>query len=332
MRPYQSKDVTDIERLLQQAAEDIEELTPQEIDAMARRATASSTSHQLPRRRRRAVVTVSGLILSMFLVAAWGGPVLGAMRDLLDEVAERTGLRENPPASAPPDYQPAPIPYVSVVALMNYIGSDEPVVPQTAITMRNGEQVVFVLTPPVVLYDDDQPQPEWNVAARPVTLGREIGRAVVISDGLIPCEPVVVSPPPELEHGDTILTYHAVTGGENLTLDYQVLFEGAERVRPSLTGGIARLEDGLAELSIVYHGTAPEGSTLLYVSPSGTRLEVPFVPSTGVEGPEPIVLIRVPTDSLRYGEPVGHVSVFGPDGSLIAQNRLEFACLPELRP
>jgi len=134
------------------------------------------------------------------------------------ERAASVGIVEHPPAHVEPGYVPAPVPYLSVEPLSDYLALDTPVVPDTAVVSRDGRDVVFVVVGDLSYQDRYVP---LEVEARPITVGQRIGRAVVVEHGLTGCDIVIAAPPRDLASGATVQSYAEESAEVGLQVDYR---------------------------------------------------------------------------------------------------------------
>lgn len=245
-----------------------------------------------------------------------GAPFVGAVINTLSQTAHRTGIRENTPRQVAQNYTPAPIPYVSVQPLMQYSGSDVPVVPQAAVVDRNGQMVVFV----VMGINYDGQYADLTVHTQPVQVGKNYGKAEGITVGLTPCDRVVVNPPASLNDGDHIQSY-ALENSDSPAIDYSNLFGDLPPApQASIEGGIAHQNGANVVLYFLYHGDAPEGVTYLFRAPDGSEQTGKYQ-SSGVE-------VTIPDELLQPNEPVGHVELLNSSNAPIAQGDLAWFCGP----
>lgn len=230
-------------------------------------------------------------------------------------------VREKAPARPAPNYAPAPIPYVAVQPLMYYLGSDEPVVPATAVIRNADGASVFVIGEGPVRYSTPNSYAKLTVHQERVTPGKRIGKAIMIDAGLNACAVVVVEPPSTLRDGDTISSFHEQTA-EGPAIDYARLFGGRRPgVPPVIEGGIAGEQNGLLRLVITYHGDAPKGATYRVILPDDAVTEAPL----DTEGSSTDVLVR--KGALVEGEPVAQVQLLDTGGTKLAEGGLEPFCV-----
>lgn len=295
--------------IFERAGASLPTLSGEEISEMARIASSRSERAK-PIRFRFGQVA---LILAAALALGFAAPLVAGINPL-DEIAQLTGIREEPPPSPAAGYKPADVPYVAVWPLMRYLGTSAPVVPGAAVATRDGKQVVYLVSRP----DYEGRYTQLQVEARPVTVGQRIGKAVVITSGLTPCARVVVAPPESLQSGDYIRSYaEDVPNGP--TINYNLLFGGGPPAStPPLGGGIAWQQGNVVGIGINYTGTQPPpGAYYVYRAPDGTVQKLPY---------EPIADARIPVDLLKQGNPVGSVELRTAGGNVLAQATLEYFC------
>lgn len=298
--------------VFERAGASLPTLSGVEIREMARIASARSVQAK-PARLRFSARQVA-IVIAAALAMGFAAPLLAGINPL-DEIAQLTGIREESPSGPVAGYKPADVPYVSVLPLMQYLGSSQPVVPAAAVTARGGKQVVFVASRP----DYQGQYTQLHVDARPVTVGRTVGKAVVITTGLTPCARIVVAPPASLESGDSIRSYSEQVTDNGPTIDYKLLFGGRPPAPTSpLGGGIAWQQGNTVGIGITYTGPQPPaGAYYLYRAPDGTVQKLPYTP---------IIDARIPVGLLKQGEPVGSVELRTPTGHVLAQATLEYYC------
>lgn len=298
--------------VFERAGASLPTLSGEEIGEMAR--VASSRSVRAKPGRFRFSARQMGIVVAAALAMGFAAPLLAGINPL-HEIAQLTGIREEPPPRPVAGYKPADVPYVSVLPLMQYLGSSQPVVPAAAVTTRDGKQVVFVASRP----DYQGQYTQLHVDARPVTVGRKVGKAVVIASGLTPCARIVVAPPASLQSGDSIRSYAEQVTDNGPTIDYKLLFGGRAPAPTSpLGGGIAWQQGNTVGVGINYTGPQPPaGAYYLYRAPDGTLQKLPYKPITNA---------RIPVGVLKQGEPVGSVELRTPRGDVLAQATLEYYC------
>jgi hypothetical protein len=285
---------------------------PDDIASIARAATAHQQVRPPSWRRRR--VVVASFVFAVLLAA----PVLAAVTDNLDRIAELTGVREQPPKPQPSDYAPADAPYVSVQPLMRYAGSTAPVVPAAAVVSRGHNNVVFVVGP-VVHYTRDS-YTRLTAHARVVRVGAQLGKAVVITSGVEPCDDVVVAPPDNLRDGDEIRSYHQ-ENAEGPQIDFANLFAGRQAApAPVIEGGIARGDSTDDIIAIQYHDVAPPNAAYHVEAPDGSVQEVPY--NYASESTE----VRISRKALSVNKPVANVQLRDDSGAVIASGSLDWYC------
>lgn len=278
---------------------------------------ATSTPRPNEARQRRPALRSAGVLVGLVALLAFASPLLAAVYDRLDEVADETGVREAPPETPGPGYRAAAEPYISVQPLMRYAGVDDPVVPRAAITRRDGRQIVFTIAPAHYTGTDEYEQ--LTIRANPVTTGEAHGRAVVVTSGLDPCDKVLVDPSEDLQDGDEIRSYSQRSG--EVEIDYATLFGGRPAAPPPpVEGGIAHQDEDQVVLALYSNGiTPPEGSRYEVVAPDGSVHEVAYTRPAEV---------KVPSDVLQRGRPVGRARLISPTGETIASGALEWYCIP----
>lgn len=288
-------------------------LAQQDLTEMARAATRV-TSLGTPSPLRQLTPRRLALGIAAALALALATPLLAGINPL-DEIAQLTGIREEPPPAPSAGYQPADVPYVSVQPLMRYIGSDKPVIPSTALVTRNGRRIVFVVSRP----DYTSRYTQLSVHARPVTIGAQIGNAVAITAGLTPCDRVVISPPQTLGDGDRIRSYAEDVADNGPSIDYSVLFAGRPQAPASpIEGGIAAQDGNQVVIGITYSGTTPPpGAHYVFHAPNGAVQDIPYKLNANA---------RVPEDVLKQGEPVGSVELEDATGKPLARATLDWYC------
>jgi hypothetical protein len=240
------------------------------------------------------------------------------------EEAASVGIVEHPPARVEPGYVPAPVPYLAVTPLSDYLGLDTPVVPETAVVTRDGHDVVFVVASDLFYTDR---YVSIQVEARPVTTGERIGRAIVVEQGLNGCDIVIAAPPADLVTGATIPSYAEEAADTSLEVDYGRLLPGISRSAFSLGGGYLRpgSSPGLVFMIVNQRGgiEIPDGSTLVFQPAAGPERRLVLaggIPeATGVE-------FEMPIEYLVTGERVGAVQVISPSGETIASGKLDWWC------
>lgn len=290
-------------------------LPADEVERMSHVAVsrAQHNEHSRPRSLR-----LAGLLAGLVALLAVSSPLLAAVYDRLQGIADNTGVREEPPSSPGPGYRPADEPYISVEPLMRYAGVSDPVVPRAAVTRRDGQQVVFTIATPHYTSTDEYEQ--LTIRATPVTTGEVYGNAVVVTSGLDPCAKVLVDPSEGLRDRDTIRSYSQRSNGE-VKVDYQTLFDGRPAAPPPpIEGGIAYEEDGRIVLAIYSNDlTPPEGSSYEVETADGS------VYGTTYTRPAEI---RVPREALRPDRPLGTARLLSPKGETLATGLLDWYCMP----
>lgn len=306
----------EVRRHLAEVSSRVDRPTADEVAHMTRIAT--STPRPAEARQRGPSPRSVGVLVGLVALLVFASPLLAAVYDRLNEVADETGVREAPPESPAPGYRPAAEPYISVQPLMRYAGVDEPVIPRAAIRRRAGEQVVFTIATPYYTGTDQYEQ--LTIRANAVTLGEALGRAVVVTSGLDPCDKVLVDPSEDLQDGDVIRSYSQRSDGE-VEIDYATLFAGRPSAPPPpVEGGIAHQDEGQVVLAVYSNGlTPPEGSTYEVVAPDGSVHQAAYARPAEV---------RVPSHVLESGRPVGRARLVSPAGETIASGLLEWYCLP----
>ena len=289
---------------------------PQITDEIAPMARAvAQRERQLNHRIwRRPRVVAASLVFAALLAT----PIFAAVTNDLDRIAELTGVRENPPQPQPPDYAPADAPYISVQPLMRYADLESPVIPAAAVVTRNGTDIVFV-TGPIVRYGRDS-YTALVVRAQPVRTGHHLGKALVVTSGIEPCDDIVVAPPESLKSGDRIRSYHQ-ENAEGPKIDYTTLFGGRPAAAaPAIEGGIARAEGPDDIIAIRYHGVAPPNATYRVEAPDGSVQEVPY------DYLNDFTNVRISRHALRLNKPVANVQLRDSSGAVISSNALEWYC------
>jgi hypothetical protein len=258
------------------------------------------------------------MLAGLVALLAVSSPLLAAVYDRLQGVADNTGVREEP-SSPGPGYRPADEPYIGVQPLMRYAGVSDPVVPRAAVARRDGQQVVFTIATPH--YTGTDAYEQLTIRATPVTTGDVYGNAVVVTSGLDPCAKVLVDPSEGLRDQDTIRSYSQRGNGE-VKIDYQTLFDGRPAAPPPpIEGGIAHEEeDGRVVLTIYSNDiTPPEGSSYEVEAADGSVYETTYTRPAEV---------RVPSEALQPGRPLGTARLLSPTGETLATGLLDWYCLP----
>lgn len=240
------------------------------------------------------------------------------------ERAASVGIVEHPPARIEPGYVPAPVPYLSVALLSDYLGLDTPVVPDTAVVSRDGSDVVFVVVSDLFYQDRYL---SLGVEARPITVGQRIGRAVVVEHGLTGCDIVIAAPPGNLVSGATVQSYAEEAAEVGLQVDYTQLFPGVPRTELALSGGFLRPGPSPDLVRIIVNqrpGTAiPSGSILIFQPPNGPERR--FTLTFGLSEARGLEF-QTPIEYLVAGERVGTVEVLSPTGTSLTSGKLDWWC------
>lgn len=316
--PIRRKKRSDEDRVQQELTEWSRRHAPlaaHEIEHMSDVAV-SRTQHNEHSRRRS--LRLAGVLVGLVALLAVSSPLLAAVYDRLQRVADDTGVREEPPSSPGPGYRPADEPYISVQPLMRYAGVTDPVVPRAAVTHRDGQQVVFTIGTPHYTGTDEYE--ELTIRAAPVTTGEVYGKAVAVTSGLDPCAKVLVDPSEGLEDGDSVRSYSQRSHGE-VKIDYETMFDGRPAAPPPpIEGGIAHEEDGRVVLAIYSNDiTPPQGSSYEIEMADGS------VHSTAYSHPAEI---KVPREALRPGRSLGRARLLSPTGETLATGLLDWYCMP----
>lgn len=315
---FEEYDEEQLRMALEDLANQSGSLADTELLLMSRIATSASERTEMGSTRastKRSRYRVPAIVAVLVGMVVLGPPLLAAVMSALDQTAARTGVQENPPSPPVANYTPAPIPYVSVQPLMRYIDSTVPVVPLAAVTERNGQRVVFVVTNRNYYGE----YAEFPVRAQVVEVGATYGKAVAIISGLTPCDVVVVDPPQSLKDGDLIPSYITENSADAPSIDFTTLFEGLPPApTPAIGGGIAYQDGTDVVVFIFYQGIAPDGATYLYIAPDGSS-QAGAYESSGVE-------VRVPASVLALNRPVGNVQLLSPAGRVLGQGDLDWYC------
>lgn len=268
------------------------------------------------------------LTLSLALLVALVPPTRAAILALLTESQEKAasvGIAETPPTGRLDEgYEPAPVPYVAVEGLSNYLGLDDPVVPETAVLSRDGRNIVFVVGDDL-FYEDRYVSVQ--VVERSVSLGPKVGRAFVVEEGLTGCDIVIVAPPAELVTGDTVRSYAEEAADDSLRVDFEQLFPGITKADFMMTGGFLRPGSSLETIRVIVNQTGgieiPVGSALIYKPPSGAEEKMALPGGIPEDQGFEFAVLR---DRLIGGERLGSVQVVSAAGEIIASGKLDWWC------